>query len=192
MAASEHAHAQPTTGPGRQALIDAAIAVVARRGLRGLTYRAVAEEAGVTHALVTHHFGSRDAFIREVVESSTRQAESGIFTDDESLEQFAARLPEFASEHDELLTFQYELMLEARRRPELRETIDRMWSESEHVVATQFDRLGVADESGDLARFVFAVLDGLLLQQVVYGKPERTAATLDILRQLLVARADWR
>ncbi|MDW6064630.1 TetR family transcriptional regulator [Streptomyces sp. FXJ1.4098] len=28
-------------------------------GLRRLTYRAVAEEAGVTHGLVVHHFGSR-------------------------------------------------------------------------------------------------------------------------------------
>lgn len=50
-------------GTGREALLNAAVRVVARGGLRKLTYRAVAEEAGVTHGLVVHHFGSRDALI---------------------------------------------------------------------------------------------------------------------------------
>ncbi|WP_416979825.1 TetR family transcriptional regulator [Streptomyces sp. T028] len=44
-------------GEGRDALLIAAVRVVARDGLRKLTYRAVAAEAGVTHGLVAHHFG---------------------------------------------------------------------------------------------------------------------------------------
>jgi DNA-binding transcriptional regulator YbjK len=36
---------KPRYGEGRRALLDAAIRVVARQGLRGLTYRAVGKEA---------------------------------------------------------------------------------------------------------------------------------------------------
>lgn len=49
--------------PSRDALLRAAIKVTARGGLRALTYRAVAEEAGVVRGLVRFHFGSRDALI---------------------------------------------------------------------------------------------------------------------------------
>lgn len=55
-------------GAGRQALIEATITVVARAGLRNLTYRAVAKEAGVAHGLVAHHFGSRQALIEAALQ----------------------------------------------------------------------------------------------------------------------------
>ena len=61
-------------GTGREALLDAAVRVVARGGLRRLTYRAVAQEAGVTHGLVVHHFGSRDALIEEALAHAVRQS----------------------------------------------------------------------------------------------------------------------
>lgn len=190
MAASQEAHDARTTGPGRQALIDAAISVVARRGLRGLTYRAVAEEAGVTHALVTHHFGSRDAFIREVFNVSTREASAAVFDEEEPLDRFAANLPRLVAEEDELLRFQFELMLEAQRRPELRETIIRIGSEIEATIEARLERLGCGDEDGSLARFVHAVVDGLLLQQIVYRRPGDTESGLEILRELLATRTD--
>ncbi|MGK4578743.1 TetR family transcriptional regulator [Kitasatospora sp. HPMI-4] len=47
-------------GEGREALLAAAVRVVARGGLRNLTYRAAAKEAGVTHGLVVHHFGAAE------------------------------------------------------------------------------------------------------------------------------------
>jgi TetR/AcrR family transcriptional regulator, regulator of biofilm formation and stress response len=187
MAASKEAHDARTTGYGRQALIDAAIAVVARKGLRGLTYRAVAEEAGVTHALVTHHFGSRDAFIQELFDISTREAAAGVFDEAEPLHRFAANLPRLVEEEDELLRFQFELMLEARRRPVLRETIARIGSEIEAAIEAQLERLGCSDEDGSLARFVHAAVDGLLLQQIVYGRGD-TESGLEILRELLATR----
>ena len=41
---------------GRHALLRATIVIVGHGGLRALTYRAVAAEAGVSHGLVRHHF----------------------------------------------------------------------------------------------------------------------------------------
>ncbi len=55
-------------GDGREALLAAVVHVVADRGLRGLTYRAVAEHAGVNNTLISHHFGSRDALLEAAME----------------------------------------------------------------------------------------------------------------------------
>jgi AcrR family transcriptional regulator len=61
-------------GEGREALLKAVVAVMARSGLRNVTYRAVAAEAGVTHGLVRHHFGSRDALIEQALHYSITQS----------------------------------------------------------------------------------------------------------------------
>ena len=65
---------RPQYGSGREALLDAAITVVARRGLRYLTYRSVAAEPGVTHRLVAHHFGSRDALLMATLRHSVHRS----------------------------------------------------------------------------------------------------------------------
>ncbi len=65
---SEAVKDRPGYGQGREALLEAVIRVVSQSGLRNLTYRAAAREAGVTHGLVAHHFGSRDALIEEALE----------------------------------------------------------------------------------------------------------------------------
>src|SRR3954451_5662947 len=43
----------------REALLEAAIRVVAAQGMRGLTHRAVELEAGVPHGSTTYYFGTR-------------------------------------------------------------------------------------------------------------------------------------
>lgn len=177
-------------GPGRQALIDAAIAVVASRGLRGLTYRSVAEEAGVTHALVTHYFGSRDAFILEVLQSTVAEAERSLFNDEQSLDKFASPLSEFVSSESELLVFQYELMLESLRQPELVEPIHKMYEDVQKATEQQLTRLKVSDEDDALVRLVVAALDGLILRHLVDGDKRSTEASVATLRELLKLRRD--
>lgn len=44
-------------GDLREALLKAAVSVLQREGLEGLSMRAVAREAGVSHAAPAHHFG---------------------------------------------------------------------------------------------------------------------------------------
>src|SRR5690349_24381102 len=83
-------------GEGREALLKAAVRVVARGGLRRLTYRAVAEEAGVTHGLVVHHFGSRDALIEAPLEHTIRTSlsTSALEPGTGQVADFAAGVPE--------------------------------------------------------------------------------------------------
>lgn len=53
-------------GALRDALLQAAERVLERDGLPGLTLRAVAREAGVSHAAPTHHFGDLTGLVSEL------------------------------------------------------------------------------------------------------------------------------
>lgn len=53
----------------RRRLIEAAITLLAERGYAGTSLAAIGETAGVSRGLVTHHFGSKDQCIAEVVTS---------------------------------------------------------------------------------------------------------------------------
>ena len=53
-------------GALRDALLQAAERVLERDGLAGLTLRAVAREAGVSHAAPTHHFGDLTGLLSEL------------------------------------------------------------------------------------------------------------------------------
>ena len=60
-------------GALRDALLAAAERVMERDGLAGLTLRAVAREAGVSHAAPTHHFGDLTGLVSELAAIGFRQ-----------------------------------------------------------------------------------------------------------------------
>ncbi|MEY9186063.1 AcrR family transcriptional regulator [Bradyrhizobium sp. USDA 326] len=60
-------------GALREALLQAAERVLERDGLAGLTLRAVAREAGVSHAAPTHHFGDLTGLLSELAAIGFRQ-----------------------------------------------------------------------------------------------------------------------
>lgn len=60
-------------GDLRDALLKAAEKILERDGLPGLTLRAVAREAGVSHAAPTHHFGDLTGLVSELAATGFRQ-----------------------------------------------------------------------------------------------------------------------
>jgi len=60
-------------GALRDALLTAAETVLERDGVAGLTLRAVAREAGVSHAAPTHHFGDLTGLVSELAAIGFRQ-----------------------------------------------------------------------------------------------------------------------
>ncbi|MFG3204069.1 TetR/AcrR family transcriptional regulator [Streptomyces sp. NPDC048192] len=174
-------------GTGRAALLDAAVRVVARGGLRKLTYRAVAEEAGVTHGLVVHHFGSRDALIEEAVTHAIRTSLStstlGVGTGKPA--DFAGGLTQMVESGPELQAFQYELLLEARRRPELLPHLRSLYEEYFEATRRELSRMLTAPVERGMSRLVFAALEGLVLHQLVFGEQEVIEEALAELRTLL-------
>ena len=66
-------HTRYHHGALRDALLEAAERVLERDGLAGLTLRAVAREAGVSHAAPTHHFGDLTGLVSELAAIGFRQ-----------------------------------------------------------------------------------------------------------------------
>jgi AcrR family transcriptional regulator len=177
---------QSSYGNGRRALLDATVRVVARKGLRGLTYREVAAEAGVTYGLVHHHFGSRDALVQESLKHAVRESLSVSFLHEriESIEEFGHRLAEAVEELPDQQVIEYELGLEARRRPEMLAELRAVYDDYVTLVERQLRAVGI-DRERSFARLIFAALDGLVLQQLFFGRPEETRQGIEELRDLL-------
>ncbi len=191
MASSSRPAPSTAHGTGRQALIDATVRVVARKGLRGLTYREVAEEAGVTYGLVSHHFGSRDALVQETLKHAFRESLALSFLQRPavSVDDFGRGLAEAVAATEDQQVFEYEMGLEARRRPEMLAELRAVYEEYVTLVERQLRAIGIDRDRG-FARLIFATLDGLVLQQVFFGRPEETRAGIEQLATVLATLAD--
>lgn len=114
-----------------QALLTAAEAVLERDGLQGLTLRAVAREAGVSHAAPTHHFGDLTGLLSELAAIGFRRfnaamAQAGAI-DGTALQCSMARAKAYVA-YARAKPGMYGLMFRTERldmkRPALREAAD--------------------------------------------------------------------
>jgi TetR/AcrR family transcriptional regulator, regulator of biofilm formation and stress response len=176
-------------GGGRQALLEAAIRVVATEGLRGMTYRSVAAEAGVSHASVRYHFGDWSTMLEEALAYCLELSagDAVIASSGPGFEGFAESLVAMVTRNPDLQAFQYELNLEARRRPELRRMVEHLDASYRDLVRRELARNGLDDP--DLAEAVYGALDGLVLHHTVFPDADRTTRALTALRRLLAAYA---
>ncbi|MFJ3791317.1 TetR/AcrR family transcriptional regulator [Kitasatospora sp. NPDC090091] len=168
--------------PPRPTLIaDAAIALIAERGLRGLTHRAVDQEAGLpagsTSNLARTRAALLDLALTRIVEQETR--DHPVLTGEPPAGTGTAAPPADASPRDLLaragaallhqalttgrtLTLaRLELALEATRRPELRAGYDRLGARFTAVAATLLAQCGSTDPAAD-ARRLIRWYDGVL------------------------------
>jgi AcrR family transcriptional regulator len=187
------AGARVRRGEGRQALIEATVRVVARDGLDRLTFRSAAKEAGVTHGLATYHFGSREAMVTEALEWATQAGieESRLDTHGGRLDDLAADLPALIERDPDSAAFQFAMALEGRRRPELAAQIRDLYDHYVDATGVSLHSAGL-ERDDDTARVVFAAIDGLVLQQLIYGDADATARALERLRCLLTSAAEAR
>jgi DNA-binding transcriptional regulator YbjK len=152
----------------RRAIVEAALRLISRSGVDAVSHRAVAEEADVPLASTTYYFESLD----ELLEGALT-----LFVDEEAarLTALAERLdgqdlppPEIARlfqaelEHD---VAQFELYVEAARRPRLREVAHRSIELYGTVAATALRAAGLQDPAINPRAFV-ALLDGYGLHRV--------------------------
>ena len=100
------------------------------------------------------------------------------------LEDFSSGLSGLVAEAPDDQVLQFELALEARRRAELLPEVRALYDEYLTVTREALDSFGI-DADDALARLVFAALDGLTLQQLIYEQPEQTDQAVDVLHELL-------
>jgi AcrR family transcriptional regulator len=170
-------------------LLEATMRVVGRLGLSQLTNRIVAEEAGVTHGLVRHYFSSRDELLREAFRLAVRRSTERkvLETDNGSLDHFGAGLGSVVAAGPDEQAFQYEMLLAALRRPEMLPDAQETYAAFFRVVQRELDLAGFDEPDDALARLVFAALDGLVIQQLLYDRPRDTETAIIRLRELLKA-----
>lgn len=173
------------TSSGRRALILATITVVARDGLRALSNRSVAAEAKVSHGLVRHHFGTQDALIAEALDYAVGESlgKSGMLAPFDSLSRFAEGLDSLSGADADLQAFQYELVLESRRRPELRPIVARYYDTYRETIGARLGELGIDDP--ELVDIVWLTLDALVFRLLATGDGDASARTLDRVRALI-------
>ncbi|WP_263433773.1 TetR family transcriptional regulator [Arthrobacter sp. StoSoilB13] len=133
--------------------------------MRGVTYRSVAARAGVNHALVTHHFGSIEGLLAATMEWSVQRSieETGLAGIADFDEAFADSLIATVSAEPELQLFQFEMILESRRNPQIRAMVERLYANYVGTVEEALSQRGL-DTSGEASLAIFAALDGLMLQ----------------------------
>ena len=157
------------TATRREQILEAALRVIGRAGNQAVTHRAVAEEAGVPLGSTTYYFDSKDDLLQQALEhvAASEVARYRDLGDQlrevESARELADRLI------DELVDgvrdrtayiAEYELWLEAGRRPELREAAQSWCDAEQRSVAGAMETLGSADPA-TAASLVVATLDGL-------------------------------
>jgi AcrR family transcriptional regulator len=166
-------------GTGRESLLAATVHVVARKGLRGLTFRAVAEHAGVNNTLVVYHFGTRDALIEAALEWSVKQSIglSQLEALPATEEEFCQCILSLIDDNPDIQIFQYEMILESRRRPELTGPVQQLYESYIAALSEGLQRIGFGGQEG-AAQAAFAALDGLVLQLLAGVNPRGVEAAI--------------
>jgi len=182
----------------RAELLEAAIHLIGDQGLDAVTHRAVAAAAGVPAASTSYYFRSKDELIdealrtlaeREIERLRERRVALGAGAAD--LEATTAALADWIEEQltpagRVAMLAQYQLQLEAARRPAARDILAAWKDGTDDLAETAMRALGARDVETSGILLVCAI-DGLRLRLMASGHaPLRGAELRAVLRALLV------
>ncbi|HWH25096.1 MAG TPA: TetR family transcriptional regulator [Pseudolysinimonas sp.] len=174
-------------GEGRKAIVRAAIGEVAERGLSRMTYRTLAARAGVTHGSVQHNFDSIEQVLEEALQLCL---ELGVMPMQEAKTpaEFVDSVVDMVNADPAVHSFQFELILEARRRPSFRPHVERLYAAYWDAMKHALDSMRL-DSSEEMVRALFAALEGLVFQMVTVAAEDSRGshATTDGLRRVLAS-----
>ncbi len=182
------ATAEQVTGGRREQILDATLRVIGREGRQAVTHRAVAQEADVPLGSTTYYFDSREDLLGQALEHVAAQEVERYARLGEELrfvrsgKELADRLiSELVAAAEDRVAYiaEYELWLEAGRRPDLREAAQSWCNAEQRAVAGALESLGSSDPRAD-ASLVVAALDGL--GERVLAREEDPAAAAKELR----------
>ena len=166
----------------RQELLAVAFRVTAREGLAGLSFRALAEEAGTSTTPFTYAFGSREQLLAEMVRATwagvfgIRELASRIVSPvDRFFAEWAAELSDDSEQVDRERVY-YELHHEALTDEALaalvREGDQQGFAESFELVEAGREQGLVREDlpAGDLVDTLYAMVDGIALRRALLSE----------------------
>ncbi|MFE2638750.1 TetR/AcrR family transcriptional regulator [Streptomyces scopuliridis] len=179
-----------STGSSRAELIaDTALTLLAERGMRGLTHRAVDELAGLPQGSTSNHARTRQALLEAAVRRQAER-EARVLTPDEMpvgaggrgapVDALALALHRYLTGYPELLVSRYELALEATRRPELRAYYDATGRRFREPLVAMMTAAGSTDPERHALSLV-AWCEGLMFSCAA-GSYHDAVPSLDALR----------
>ncbi|MGJ4947614.1 TetR/AcrR family transcriptional regulator [Bradyrhizobium sp. HKCCYLS20291] len=183
-------------GALRDALLEAAERVLERDGLAGLTLRAVAREAGVSHAAPTHHFKDLTGLVSELAAIGFRRFNAAMKAAGEQagtpLDRAMARARAYVA-YAQANPGMYGLMFRTERldysRPSLNEAAEASFAGLAGSVAAREGQVGneelSLDQSAAIARawslvhgYTMLLLEGRLADILRRSPPGTTAESL--------------
>src|ERR1700731_4646747 len=195
-------------GALHDALLEAAERVLERDGLSGLTLRAVAREAGVSHAAPTHHFGDLPGLVSELAAIGFRQFNAAMVAAGASgtslVEKALARAKAYVA-YAQAHPGMYGLMFRPERldmsRPSLHEAAEASFAglagsvgasrhEEIHQEALSLDQAAAIARAWSLVHgFTMLLLDGRL-KDILHRLPQGTDAEtlLDAMLRITVGK----
>ena len=118
-------------GSLHEALLEAAETILERDGLAGLTLRAAAREAGVSHAAPTHHFGDMSGLLSELAAAGFRRfgaalgaAAASKSSASERMDAMGEAYVMFAREHPSMFLLMFRSERLDTSRPALHEAME--------------------------------------------------------------------
>lgn len=162
----------------RKSLLDAAVAVIAREGLVGITIRSIAAEAGCSYGVVSFHFNSKEGIILAALDYTVEEYEQALKRSPASP---AARLKTMI-ESDfggkvasaRRIAFWVAFWAESVRVPSYRERCAelkaRYNASAEADVATLAEARGLKVDAGQVARSLNAMIDGFWIANLIMEK----------------------
>ncbi|WP_328989755.1 TetR family transcriptional regulator [Kribbella sp. NBC_01245] len=180
----------------RDALLDAAIELLAEGGGKSVTHRAVAIRAGLPPSTATYFFAS----IQELTEQALARhlqarvteieaAMEALFSQSHSLEDVADLFAAFfLAQPREAAISHHEVYLEASRNPSLRAAVADALQGFERLATSVLTTLHVAEPERASVAFLAAV-DGFILRQLADPRPHAEAVRQlsETLRHLFIA-----
>ena len=168
----------------RTQMLEAAMEVIADRGLCETRIADVSKKAGLSPALVVYYFGSKEALLTEALAYAEDLFYIEAFRELTGIEGASARLvrlielacpPVVRRESDEYWTLWVELWSRALRNDEAarkREALERRWRNTIAEVVGEGQRSGEFGpcDPERFATYLSALMDGLALQ-VLFGDP---------------------
>lgn len=176
----------------REAILQAAVELIGEQGPDALTHRAVAERAGVSLSATTYWFSSKDEIFRQAValaagDEVARLEQLVLDLAPRELaptawaRELSAALAADVQRNPAQPVAMYEFVLEASRRPDLREEVARWETAHLRLAEAGLRAVGSADPETD-AHIVVAVVSGLMLGLLANPNP---AFERDVMRPTL-------
>ena len=166
----------------RREIAQAVWAVIAERGIEGVTLRSVAAEAGVSVGRIQHYYASREELVRdscrELLKAATQRFEAaGDATPVERLRRLILgripTTPEFAIGTSIWLAYEAKSVDD----PVIAELVQRGHAGGVRETAALLDECGVADAPAVALRLM-ATAEGLAIRVLVGGLEPRAATEL--------------